>query len=324
MSLTLTRHKIITGSRDRTIRVWDIDTYECTKVIGGPAYRPQYSEYQDSLPVHASYIPSPACLNGRPEGDAIYHVPSDYHNASILCLQFDTEILATGSSDNDCIVWDLETFEPRFRLQHHTMGVLDVCFDKQNVVTCSKDHTICVWDRETGELQKVINGHRGPVNAVQLRGNLLVSASGDGVAKLWNLASGQCVKEFVSQDRGLAAAEFSADATYVLAGGNDNVVYKFSVATGKLEHTYTGHMGLVRSLFLDAQNNRVVSGSYDQSIRVYSYREGRLVAQYPNWTTSWILAAKCDYRRIVGTSQDGRAIMLDFGYGIEGKEMLHG
>jgi F-box and WD-40 domain protein 1/11 len=318
------RHKIITGSRDRTIRVWDIKTYKCLKVIGSPESRPQYSETQDALPVHSRAVPSPRSVNGTPEGNAIYHVPADYHSASILSLQFDSEILVTGSSDSDCIVWDISTYEPRFRLRHHTMGVLDVCFDSNLIVTCSKDHTIGVWARKTGDILQILHGHHGPVNAVQLRGNLLVSASGDGVAKLWNLTSGVCVKEFVSRDRGLAAVEFSSDAAYVLAGGNDNVIYKFSTASGELVHSYMGHQGLVRSLFLDAHNNRVVSGSYDQSIKVYNYREGRLMAQYPNWTTSWILAAKCDYRRIVATSQDGRALILDFGLEVKGKDLLNG
>ena len=269
-------------------------------------------------------MPSPKSVNGTPEGDAIYHVPSDYHSASILCLQFDSDIMVTGSSDSDCIVWDIKTFEPRFRLKRHTMGVLDICFDERHIISCSKDQTICVWSRQTGQLLKCLQGHRGPVNAVQLRGNLLVSASGDGTAKLWNLSSGMCVKEFVSEDRGLAAVEFSTDASAVLAGGNDTIVYKFSVATAELTHTYTGHAGLVRSLFLDASNNRIISGSYDQSIRVYSYSEGRLMAQYPNWTTSWILAAKSDYRRIVATSQDGRALLLDFGFGVDGASLLKG
>jgi F-box and WD-40 domain protein 1/11 len=317
--------KIITGSRDRTIRVWDIHTYKCLKVIGGPENRPVRPTNNTELETHptqtVSALPS---LNGTPEGDAIYHVPSDWHSASILCLQFDEQIMVTGSSDSTCIVWDLPSFQPKYRLLKHTAGVLDVCFDAKYIVSCSKDATICVWSRETGNLIRQLTGHRGPVNAVQLRGNLLVSASGDGVAKLWNLDSGACVKEFSSKDRGLAAVEFSDDAGSVLAGGNDQVVYRFDASTSELKHTYEGHCGLVRSLFLDSPNGRVLSGSYDQSMRVYDFKTGKEIATYKDWTTSWILAAKCDYRRIVATSQDGRALLMDFGYNIPGVNDLRG
>ncbi|KAF2175666.1 WD40 repeat-like protein [Zopfia rhizophila CBS 207.26] len=318
-------NKIITGSRDRTIRVWDMKTYQCLKVIGGPSNMP-IPNTPHVLETHKEMVINHPSLNGSPEGRAIYHVPSDYHEASILCLQYDDEIMVTGSSDHTCIVWDItgRNFVPLYRLRRHSAGVLDVCLDDKHIISCSKDHTINVWDRATGSHIRELTGHRGPVNAVQLRGNLLVSASGDGVAKLWNLESGICIKEFPSQDRGLAAVEFSDDAKYVLTGGNDHVVYKFDALTGQLLHTSARHGGLVRSLFLDAHNGRVISGSYDQSIRIAHYESGEAFGQYENWTTSWILSAKSDYRRVVATSQDGRALILDFGWGVKGRELLVG
>jgi F-box and WD-40 domain protein 1/11 len=317
--------KIITGSRDRTIRVWDMKTYRCLKVIGGPSSRPQPNT-PGPLEVRKEMVVSYPSMNGTREGDAIYHVPEDYHEASILCLQYDNQIMVTGSSDFTCIVWDITGPEyiPLQRLSGHSAGVLDVALDDKHIISCSKDATINVWDRKTFRKVRTLTGHRGPVNAVQLRGNLLVSASGDGVAKLWNLESGQCIKEFPSQDRGLAAVEFSDDAKYVLAGGNDHVVYKFDAMTGQLLYTSPKHGGLVRSLFLDAHNGRVISGSYDQSIRIADYATGETFGTYENWTTSWILSAKSDYRRVVATSQDGRALILDFGWETEGVATLIG
>ncbi|KAF2488777.1 WD40 repeat-like protein [Lophium mytilinum] len=318
-------NKIITGSRDRTIRVWDLKTFECLKVIGGPANLPVASS-SAPLDIHANTVLNPRSVNGTPEGRKLYSVPTDYHEASILCLQFDSKIMVTGSSDHTCIVWDIsgEDYIPKYRLRRHTAGVLDVCLDDKYIISCSKDATINVWDRQTGTHVKELTGHQGPVNAVQLRGNLLVSASGDGIAKLWNLDSGTCIKDFKSQDRGLAAVEFSDDAKYVLAGGNDHVVYKFDTTTGQLLHTSSRHGGLVRSLFLDAHNNRVISGSYDQSIRISHYDSGETFGTYKDWTTSWILSAKSDYRRVVATSQDGRVVILDFGWGVDDVHLLEG
>ncbi|ORY01110.1 F-box/WD repeat-containing protein lin-23 [Clohesyomyces aquaticus] len=315
--------KIITGSRDRTIRVWDMKTYKCVKVIGGATNRP-VPNTPHRLEAHKETVVNNPSLNGTAEGNDIYHIPADYHEASILCLQYDNEIMVTGSSDHTCIVWDItgKNYVPLYRLKGHSAGVLDVCLDDKHIISCSKDASINVWDRKTGNHIRCLQGHRGPVNAVQLRGNLLVSASGDGVAKLWNLDSGLCVKEFPSQDRGLAAVEFSDDAKTVLAGGNDHVVYKFDANSGQLTHTSHKHGGLVRSLFLDAHNGRVISGSYDQSIRIADYKTGDVFGLYENWTTSWILSAKSDYRRVVATSQDGRALILDFGWRVNGKELL--
>ncbi|KAH3972612.1 hypothetical protein HBH70_146920 [Parastagonospora nodorum] len=317
--------KAITGSRDRTIRVWDLKTYKCLKVYGGPNHKPTPNTPPRMEERNECVISNPS-LNGTKAGNDLYVVPSDYHDASILCLQYDTEIMVTGSSDYTCIVWDItgDVFVPMHRLRGHEAGVLDVCLDDKYIISCSKDAMIKVWDRKTGNCIRTLKGHRGPVNAVQLRGNFLVSASGDGIAKLWNLETGESIKDFPSEDRGLAAVEFSDDAKYVLAGGNDHVVYKFDASTGNLVHSRVKHEGLVRSLFLDAFNGRIVSGSYDQSIQVSDYESGQLYATYKNWTTSWILSAKSDYRRVVATSQDGRTLILDFGYKVKGAELLAG
>ncbi|KAJ4309441.1 hypothetical protein N0V94_008927 [Neodidymelliopsis sp. IMI 364377] len=318
-------NKCITGSRDRTIRVWDLKTYKCLKVYGGPNHRPVINT-PAPMEERSERVISHPSVNGTKTGNSIYHVPADYHDASILCLQYDHEIMVTGSSDYTCIVWDItgDEYVPMYRLRGHEAGVLDVCLDDKYIISCSKDAMIKVWDRKTGVCIRTLKGHRGPVNAVQLRGNLLVSASGDGMAKLWNLETGASIKDFPSEDRGLAAVEFSDDAKYVLAGGNDHVVYKFDANSGNLVHSRVKHEGLVRSLFLDAFNGRIVSGSYDQSIQVSDYETGATYAVYKNWTTSWILSAKSDYRRVVATSQDGRTLILDFGHNVAGSDLLVG
>lgn len=322
------RNKIITGSRDRTIRVWDAHyPWPCRKILGpppgavsssGPVHDPaqQASGKSPFLTIRPPPTSSVDILNPR-QGSA------EYHSASILCLQFDDEIMVTGSSDHTCIVWDVRNdYQSIRRLEGHTAGVLDVCFDDRYIVSCSKDHAICVWNRHTGALIKKLLGHRGPVNAVQLRGDLIVSASGDGVAKLWNMASGSCVKEFSSKDRGLACVEFSGDARTVLTGGNDQSIYQFDANSGQLVKEIEGHTGLVRSLHLDRGNERIVSGSYDMSVKVFDAQTGELSIDFPGWSTSWMLSVKSDYRRIVATSQDSRAVIMDFGYGIDGIDFL--
>ncbi|OQE47234.1 hypothetical protein PENCOP_c001G02180 [Penicillium coprophilum] len=323
--------KIITGSRDRTVRVWDAHyPWSCKKIIGPPAartFRPgpvnsPTSQATGCAPFVTITPPWPT-LDETTEITAPLEEESIYHSASILCLQFDEEIMVTGSSDFTCIVYDIkDDYRPIRRLSGHQAGVLDVCFDDRYIVSCSKDTTICVWDRNTGELLRQLNGHQGPVNAVQLRGDLIVSASGDGVAKMWNVISGQCVKEFTSKDRGLACVEFSDDGRTILTGGNDRIIYQFDANTGELVNELHGHSGLIRSLHLDSANKRIISGSYDMSVKVFDRDTGDMSINFPGWTTSWMLSVQSDYRRIVATSQDSRAVIIDFGYGLDGIDLL--
>ena len=318
--------KILTGSRDRTVRIWDARTYECIKVLGVPSRvagpptpaLPADAAYNGQRPF-AKVLPSRSVI----QPDRTAPSCSMYHSGSILCLQYDDSTMITGSSDCTLIIWDVQAgYRPTRRLVEHTAGVLDVCFDEKRIVSCSKDANVCLWDRNTGELLRKLSGHRGPVNAVQMRGNLVVSASGDGIAKLWNLTSGLCIKEFPSKDRGMACVEFSPDARTILAGGNDQVIYQFDTSTGELVREMKGHEGLVRSLHLDSASGRVVSGSYDHSVIAYDMRSGEAIVNFTKWTSSWILSAKADYRRIIATSQDKRAVIMDFGYQLPGIESL--
>lgn len=320
-------NKIITGSRDRTIRIWDAHyPWSCVKIIGPPPKdTPITGPVNNTAQQETGKLPfATICPPSTPSAGIVAPMEpaSDYHSASILCLKFDEEIMVTGSSDFTCIVWDIQKdYRPIHRLTGHSAGVLDVCFDDRYIVSCSKDNTICVWDRKSGTLFRKLSGHRGPVNAVQLRGELVVSASGDSVAKMWNITSGQCVKEFPCKG-GLACVEFSDDGRTILTGGNGSTIYQFNANTGEMVNQLHGHTGLIRSLYLDSMNNRIVSGSYDMSVKVFDSDTGKLSIDLPGWTTSWMLNVQSDYRRIVAAGQDARAVIMDFGYGLDDIELL--
>ncbi|KAJ4158422.1 uncharacterized protein LMH87_008949 [Akanthomyces muscarius] len=247
-----------------------------------------------------------------------------HHMASILCLQYDDEILVTGSSDATAIVYSIKNgYRPLRRLEHHSAAVLDLVFDDAHIVTCSKDTTICVWDRATLTLVRQLRGHAGPVNAVQMRGNTVVSCSGDFLVKLWNLDTGKTVREFAGHTKGLACSQFSEDGRYIASAGNDKMIRVWDAHTGACVHEMrAAHDNLVRSLHIDSVSGRLVSGSYDTDIKVWDMASGRQLLDFPRWHASWVLSAKSDYRRIVSTGQAPKILVMDFGAGVDGVEML--
>lgn len=246
-----------------------------------------------------------------------------HHNQSILCLQYDKNILVTGSSDGTCIVYDINNgYTPTMRLKHHTAAVLDLAFDERYIVTCSKDVSICVWDRETGAMLKQLRGHSGPVNAVQMRGNTIVSCSGDFRVKLWNIDTGKNIREFSGHTKGLACSQFSDDSKYIASAGNDKIIRIWDANTGECLQRIVAHDNLVRSLHIDSVSGRLVSGSYDQDIKVFDMETGRLLLDFPKWHQSWVLGARSDYRRIISTGQDPKILIMDFGMNVKGIEKL--
>ncbi len=246
-----------------------------------------------------------------------------HHSASILCLQYDDRILVTGSSDSSCIVYSVKSgYRPVRRLLHHSAAVLDLCFDDRHIVTCSKDVTICIWDRETGAMLKQLRGHTGPVNAVQMRGNTVVSCSGDFRVKLWNIETGKAIREFTGHTKGLACSQFSEDGRFVASAGNDRVIRIWDANTGECIREMRAHESLVRSLHIDSISGRLISASYDRDIKVFDMETGQQLLDFPQWHQSWVLSAKSDYRRIISTGQDPKILVMDFGAGIDGIEVL--
>lgn len=320
--LTPRRHKIITGSRDKTIRIWDMHTFECRIVIGPPDAVSGKDVLVDDggAPVHYT-----AQADGQKSSSSMPTPISfpEHHKASILCLQYDDEILATGSSDSTCIIHDVKNgYRPIRRLYHHTAAILDLAFDDKHIVTCSKDISICVWDRHTGTLIRQLRGHTGPVNAVQMRGNTIVSCSGDFRVKLWNIDTGKNIREFIGHTKGLACSQFSEDGRYVASAGNDKTIRIWDANTGECLRRMWAHDNLVRSLHIDSVSGRLISGSYDTDIKVWDMETGRQLLEFPKWHASWVLSAKSDYRRIVSTGQDPKILIMDFGADVEGIEML--
>ncbi|KAI5860021.1 WD40-repeat-containing domain protein [Durotheca rogersii] len=320
--LQFDENKIITGSRDKTIRIWDMRSLDCLLVIGPPeVVNDEYIFFdQTGHPSHYALFPHNQRI--KPSVPVTVSFPV-HHKASILCLQFDDEILVTGSSDSTCIVYKVQSgYRPVRRLQFHTAAVLDLAFDKKHIVTCSKDASICIWDRASGALLKQLKGHTAPVNAVQLRGNSLVSCSGDSTVNLWNIDSGKVIREFAGHSKGLACSQFSEDGRYVASAGSDKAIRIWDANTGECIREIEAHQSLVRSLHIDSISGRLISGSYDTDIKVFDIETGEQLLDFPGWHASWVLSAKSDYRRIVSTGQDAKILVMDFGADVPNIGML--
>lgn len=109
------------------------------------------------------------------------------HTGSVLCLQFDHRYLISGSSDSTLIIWDILSGEKIKTLSGHGESVLNVKLLGNTIVSCSKDRTVRTWDLEKGISKLTFRGHRAAVNAVQFKGDRIVSASGDRTIKIWDM-----------------------------------------------------------------------------------------------------------------------------------------
>jgi F-box and WD-40 domain protein 1/11 len=98
----------------------------------------------------------------------------------------------------------------------------------------------------------------------------------------------------------------------IVSGSNDCKIKVWSASRGECIQTLTGHDQLVRALSFDPCTGRLVSASYDKSVKVWDLNTGKLITEFKNSHVSHIFDVKFDARRIVRSVID-TSFLLGFG-----------
>jgi F-box and WD-40 domain protein 1/11 len=240
---------LVSGSRDRTLRIWDLDTRRLVR------------------PPLRAHVGSVLCLQFDADPDE--------------------DLIVSGSSDATVVLWKFSTGQIIQRLRKaHRESVLNVRFDKRVLVTCSKDKTIKIFNRRAmspgdlgyPDLSHGVNpvptylnnygfnpapsaglpikqpysmigcleGHGAAVNAVQIHGDEVVSASGDRTVKVWNWVDQTCTRTLIGHTKGIACVQY--DGRRIVSGSSDNEVKVFDKESGLEVASLRAHTNLVRTV----------------------------------------------------------------------------
>uniref|UniRef100_A0A3Q0R9T4 ATG16 autophagy related 16-like 1 (S. cerevisiae) n=1 Tax=Amphilophus citrinellus TaxID=61819 RepID=A0A3Q0R9T4_AMPCI len=122
----------------------------------------------------------------------------------------------------------------------------------------------------------VQEAHDGEVNAVRFSpGSRLLATGGmDRRVKLWEVVAGRCEPKgaLTGSNAGITSIEFDSAGSYLLAASNDFASRIWTVDDYRLRHTLTGHSGKVLSARFLLDNARIVSGSYDRTLKLWDLR----------------------------------------------------
>lgn len=280
---TGTAGKLVSGSRDRTIRVWDVETGVCKHILKGHTASVLSLQYDEQILVSVSsdgvvFVWDFASILATTKSDGDGQGEED--EGKEVEIDPESDALVHHSKDRLLCV-----------LRDHTSAVLDVVFDENWIVTGSKDATVRVWRRCDLPLSPASPSsfssssnppsstppsnliawrkftHSGPVNAVDLQHNQVVSASGEGSMYLWDLETGEKLHRFTGHTKGLACIVFKGNT--LVSGSNDQTIRVWDTKTGKCTHVLGEHHLLVRTVAFDAVRRIVVSGGYDRLIKVW-------------------------------------------------------
>ncbi|KAG4305038.1 hypothetical protein PORY_001713 [Pneumocystis oryctolagi] len=169
--------RIVSVSRDKNIKIWEISTGFCTKTISG---------------AHIDWIRT-------------------------VCPSNDGKLLLSAGNDRIAKIFDIYNGECKLEFQGHEHVIECAIFAPDSackfltelsgihlsknsigyIATGSRDKTIKLWGCHTGQMIKTLSGHDNWLRALVFHpsGRYLISASDDKTIRCWDLSqSGKCTR----------------------------------------------------------------------------------------------------------------------------------
>jgi serine/threonine protein kinase/WD40 repeat protein len=157
---------------------------------------------------------------------------------------------------------------------------------------------------------RVMANHGGTVWAVAISrdSRQILSAAEDYSARLWNLQTGKLVTTYPTGSDHVQAVDFAPDGRFALVGTGGTKTPPLGLSdlgTGKMVKPFKGHTKAVSRVLLSADGKQALSGSWDNTVRLWDVQSARELRQFTGHTAVISGLAFCpDRRHILTCSQD--------------------
>jgi WD40 repeat protein len=258
VALSADGKRALSGSSDRTMRLWDLETGAELRSFAG---------------------------NNNTVWDVAFSA--------------DGKKALSGCSDGIARLWDVESGKELLALETHKGGrAWTVAFtpDGKQAVTGGGDifdgnaageGSLRLWDLATGKEIRQFKGHAKDVRRVAISpdGKQLLSGSFDGTMRLWDLGTGKELKRFDGPGNFVEAVAFTPDGKRGICSYGPRIVEAvydddprcslrlWDLTSGKELKQFKGHTGPVLSLAVSGNGRFVVSGSADNTMRLWKMPE---------------------------------------------------
>ncbi|KAJ7481063.1 WD40 repeat-like protein [Mycena galericulata] len=301
---------LFTGSRDRTVREWNLTTGLVERVIAGV-----HASSVLSICVHDGFVAS-AGSDRRVavwdlEKNALVKIIAD-HEDSVLCVRLDGRRLVSCSKDRTVRTYSFPDLVPQFVLGAHRAAVNAVALSDTLIVSGSGDRSVRLWDVATGKLLRTFeNHHTRGIASIDFMAPYVVSGSSDKHLRLFDITTFQGWSTSPEYDGTPSPAPLAAGAAVCAACGST----AGAAHPPRTPAQRCVHADLVRSVALG--KDFVLSGSYDLSIKVWDRKTGALVADLTGGHSGRIFCIGFDCTKIVSCGEDQRICVWDFSHGID-------
>ncbi|KAH8598403.1 vegetative incompatibility protein HET-E-1 [Bisporella sp. PMI_857] len=309
--------QIVSGSSDRTVRLWDAVTGAALETLEGHSGSVLSVAFSpDGKHIVSGSSDETVRLWDAATGAALQTL--DGHSDWVMSVAFsaDGKQIVSGSDDGTVRLWDTVTGAALQTLEGHSSWVSSVAFspDGKQIVSGSNDKTVRLWDAVTGVVLQTLEGHSDWVTSVafSLDGKQIVSGSSDRTVRLWDPVTGVALQMLEGHSGWVTPVAFSPDGKQIVSGSRGKTVQLWDAVTGVVLQTLEGHSGRVSSVAFSPGGKQIVSGSNDETVRLWDTVTGaalQTLEGHSSWVSS--VAFSADGKHIVSGSSDETVRLWD-------------
>jgi WD40 repeat protein len=271
--------RIVTGSNDKTAKVWDEATgTELHTLTGHNDLVVSVAFSPDGQRIVTGSVDRTARVWDAVSGRELLTLKGHSDVVNSVAFSPDGQRIATGSADKTARMWDAASGKELLTLTGHSNWVNSVAFspDGQRIVTGSQDKTAKVWEAASGRELLTFKGLSHPVfsSTFSPDGQRIVTVGVDRTAKVWEAASGRELLTLTGHGDWIEYAAFSRDGQRIVTGSSDNTAKLWEAASGRELFTYRGHSSGINSVAFSPDGQRIVTGSSDSTANVWEVARG--------------------------------------------------
>ena len=266
---------LVTGSRDRTIRVWDLNTAKVVRTLQG------HTDEVTSLAF--SKDGNQLASSSKDQGIRIWNLSSTDehrnfagHDGYVWSAVFSTDgkLFASAGADKSIVIRNSLTGEIVRKIPAHTLAVTAVAFnqDGSQLASSGGDQLVKLWDVKTGTLVKEFKGHTSAVMALAFGsdGKQLISGGADKIGRIWDIAKGETVKTLPNSKSPVSSVALSKDGKQAIVGGADGLVHVFDIAAAPRETALIpAHLSGVGALVYSPDGSTFATCGGDKLVKLW-------------------------------------------------------